>query len=88
MTIDALRDEVMEELARSKRRDRAELEQELRAAGDECPFDSIYLVRAAVRVARSNGIRLDPKPSIAQAFKSVEGVAALLASLEQGQGAA
>jgi hypothetical protein len=88
VSVDAYRDEVMEALATSKRRDRGELEAELRQAGPECPFDSIYMVRVAIRVARKHGITLKPSKAIEKSFKSVEGVASLLSSLDQGEEAA
>jgi hypothetical protein len=86
--VTSFHDELMETLARAKRRDRTELERELLAAGPECPFDSIYLVRIAVRTARRNGIDLKPTREIAKAFKSVDGVATLLTRLANEQAAA
>jgi len=88
VSVVSFRNEVMAALARAKRRNQAELERELMAAGPECTFDSIHLVRAAVRVAREHGIVLKPTPAIAPSFKSVEGVATLLSSLARGQDAA
>lgn len=88
MSVEAYREEVMEALAKSKRRDRVELEAELRKAGPECPFDSIYLLTVAIRVAGAHGIKLTPSRAIEKSFKSVEGVASLLSSLDQGEEAA
>jgi hypothetical protein len=78
----------MEALAKAKRREPGELEAELLQAGAECPFDSIYLVRVAIRVARAHGIKLKPSKVIEKSFKSVEGVARLLSSLEENEEAA
>lgn len=88
MSVEAFRDEVMEALATAKRRPRDELEAALRQAGPECPFDSIFLVRVAIRVARAHGITLKPSKVIEKSFKSVEGVTALLSSLDEGEEAA
>lgn len=82
-----VRTRVMEALARAKRRDAAELEAELRLAGNECPFDSIHLVRVAVRVARQLGLTLKPSQSIAHHFKSVEGVTTLLHDIARREAA-
>jgi acyl carrier protein len=67
-------------LAEKRRRDRAELEAELRAAGPECPSDSIWLVKAGVRVARELGFRLRPTAGEKWAFKSVDALARYLAT--------
>ena len=88
MSVAAFHDEVMEALATAKRRDRSELEQDLRAAGAECPFDSIYLLRVAIRVGRAHGITFKPSKAIEKSFKSVQGVAELLAALDHGEEAA
>jgi hypothetical protein len=79
---------VMETLAQMKRRDPAELERELKQAGPECPFDSIYLARVAVKVARRLGFKIKPSAKIAQSFKSVDGVTTLLDSLAAKETAA
>lgn len=76
-----IREVVVETLAQMKRRDAAELERELLQAGPECPFDSIYLTRVGVKVARSLGFRIEPSPKIAHSFKSVEDLTTLLESL-------
>jgi hypothetical protein len=88
LSVAAFQDEVMDALATAKRRDRSELEQELGAAGTECPFDSIYLLRVAIRVGRAHGITLKPSRAIEKSFKSVKGVAELLAGLDHGEEAA
>jgi acyl carrier protein len=67
-------------LAEKRQRDRTELETEARAAGPECPYDSIWLVKAGARVARELGFRLRPKASEAWAFKSVGALARYLAA--------
>lgn len=88
MSVEAFHDEVMAALAVGKRRNRTALEAELRQAGPECPFDSIYLLRVAIRVARGHGITLKPSREIERSFKSVEGVATLLSALDESQEAA
>jgi acyl carrier protein len=71
----------MDTLAQMKRRDSTEMERELRQAGPECPFDSIYLARVAVKVARRLGVKIKPSAKIAQSFKSVDALTTLLDSL-------
>jgi acyl carrier protein len=75
-------------LAHKRRRDRAQLEAEMRAAGPECPYDSIWLVKAGSRVARELGFQLRPKASEAWAFKSVGALARYLAARARDQEAA
>jgi acyl carrier protein len=82
-----VRSRVIDALAHAKRRDPADLEAELLLAGSECPFDSIYLVRVAVRVARQLGFKLKPSQSIAHYFKSVEGVTTLLHEIARREAA-
>jgi hypothetical protein len=79
---------VMETLAQMKRRDPTELERELKQAGPECPFDSIYLARVAVKVARRLGFKIKPSAKIAQSFKSVDALTTLLDSLASKKSAA
>jgi hypothetical protein len=67
-------------LAQKRRRDRSELEAELRSAGPECPCDSIWLVKAGSRVARELGFKFRPKRSEQWALKSVGGLARYLAA--------
>lgn len=75
-------------LAEKRRRDVSELETELRAAGAECPYDSIWLVKAGVRTARQLGFRLKPAKSEAAIFKSVEALTSYLHRKAQEQEAA
>lgn len=75
---------VLEALARAKRREVEELERELQLSGEECPFDSIYLVRVGVRVARQLGVQIVPSKAIARHFKSIEGVTSLLYDTVEG----
>jgi acyl carrier protein len=76
-----IRTQVVETLAQMKRRDATELERELKQAGPECPFDSIYLARVAVKVARQLGFKIKPSAKIAPSFKSVEALTTLLEAL-------
>ncbi len=71
-----------------KRRDAAELETELRAAGPECPCDSQWLVKAGVGAAKALGIRLQLRAADAWAFKSVEALTTYLHALVEDKGAA
>lgn len=75
-------------LAEKRRRDVGKLEAELRAAGSECPYDSIWLVKAGVRTARQLGFRLKPEKSEAAIFKSVEALTTYLHNKVQDQEAA
>ena len=75
-------------LAEKRRRDVGELEAELRAAGSECPYDSIWLVKAGVHAARQLGFRLKPGKSEAAIFKSVEALTTYLHRKAQDQEAA
>lgn len=77
-TRDDVRTTVIAALAEKRRRDPGELEAEMRAAGPECPYDSIWLVKAGVRAARQLGVRLKPRKSEAAAFKSVESLTTYL----------
>lgn len=80
MSSSEIESRLIDVLAEKRRRDRAELEAELRAAGSECPYDSIWLVKAGSRVARELGIKLRPKASEAWAFKSISALAQYLAA--------
>ena len=88
MSRSEVRQMVVDTLAQAKRRDPAELERELKQAGPECPYDSIYLARVAVRVARQLGFKIKPSTKIAHFFKSVDGVTSLLVTLAEERGAA
>lgn len=72
------RAQVIRALAEKKRRSPADLETELRAAGEECPYDSIWLVKAGVRAAKNMGVKFTPRASDACAFKSVEALTTYL----------
>jgi len=80
MSPDQVRSRLIDVLVEKRHRDRAELEAELRAAGPECPFDSIWLVKSGARVARELGFRLRPAASEKWAFKSVDALAHYLAT--------
>jgi hypothetical protein len=82
---DEIRRRLIDALAAAKRRDADELEAEMLLAGPECPFDSIYLVRVGVRIARDLGISLAPSPRIADRFKSIDALAGLLSEIAQGK---
>lgn len=88
MTYGDARLEVIRALAEKKRRDPQELEAEMLAAGPECPFDSIWLVKAGVRAARRMGFKLKPRKADAPAFKSVDALARHLQRLAQEREAA
>jgi hypothetical protein len=75
------RREVIRALAELRKRDPAEIEAVARAAGDECPYDSQWLVKAGVRAARRLEVKLSPKAGDAQAFKSIDALAAYIARL-------
>jgi hypothetical protein len=79
---------VIAALAAKRRRDPAELEAELRAAGAECPCDSQWMVKAGVRAARDLGVRFKPSAKDKWAFKSVEALTDYLHELVRAQGAA
>lgn len=83
-----IRSRVIETLAQMKRRDANELERELCEAGPECPFDSIYLARVGVKVARGLGFKIKPSAKVAHHFKSVEELTTLLETLATKQSAA
>jgi hypothetical protein len=75
-------------LATKRRRDAAELESELLAAGPECPCDSQWLVKAGVAAAKSLGIRLRVRAADAWAFKSVDTLTTYLDGLADKEHAA
>ena len=68
-------------LATKRRRSVRELEAELRAAGPECPCDSIWLVKAGVGAAKALGLPLKLRASDTWAFKSVESLTSYLHGL-------
>lgn len=72
---------VLDALATKRRRDVADLESELLAAGSECPCDSQWLVKAGVAAAKALGIRLRVRAADAWAFKSVESLTTYLDGL-------
>jgi acyl carrier protein len=88
MSPDQVERRLLDVLAEKRRRDRAQLEEELRAAGPECPCDSIWLVKAGARVARELGFRLKPAAADAWAFRSVEALARYLSARAEEQKAA
>ena len=79
---------VLDTLAQMKRRDARELERELLQSGPECPFDSIYLARVAVKASKALGFTLKPSAKIAPSFKSVDDLTTLLESLHSKASAA
>jgi hypothetical protein len=66
---------LIETLAAKRHRDPADLERELRAAGEECPCDSQWLVKAGVGAAKVLGIDFKPGPKDASALKSIDSLA-------------
>ncbi len=80
MSHDQVHGRLIDVLAQKRHVDRAELEAQLRAAGPECPCDSIWLVKAGARVARELGFALRPAVAEKWAFKSVDALARYLAS--------
>jgi hypothetical protein len=78
----------MTALATKRRRDVAELESELLAAGPECPCDSQWLVKAGVAAAKSLGVRLHLRAADAWAFKSVETLSTYLDGLVERENVA
>jgi hypothetical protein len=83
-----MRGRVIAAVAAGMRRPTSVVAAELAAAGPELPCGSQRLVRAGVKVARELGLDLKPSREIARHFKSVDGVAKLLVSLEQEEAAA
>jgi hypothetical protein len=79
---------VLDTLAQMKRCDARELERELLQYGPECPFDSIYLARVAVKASKALGFTLKPSAKIAPSFKSVDDLTTLLDSLQPKASAA
>jgi hypothetical protein len=79
---------VLNALATKRRRDVAELESELLAAGQECPCDSQWLVKAGVAAAKTMGVRLRVRAADAWAFKSVETLTTFLDGLVDQKDAA
>lgn len=88
MSPDQVHSRLIDVLAEKRGQDRDELEAELRAAGPECPYDSIWLVKAGARVARELGFRLRPPASARMAFKSVGALAGYLSARAAEQAAA
>lgn len=72
------RRELFRALGELRKRDPAEIEAAARAAGAECPYDSQWLVRAAVRAAKRLGVQLRPQAGDAKFFKSVGALASYL----------
>lgn len=75
MTKNEVRTLLINTLAAKRRRDPAELEAEMRAAGEECPCDSQWLVKAGVGAAKALGVEFKPRPTDAWAFKSIDTLA-------------
>jgi hypothetical protein len=82
------RKEVVRALAEMRRREPVQIEAEARAAGPECPYDSVWLVKAGVRAARRLGFKLKPRKADAHAFKSIDALAAHLHHLGESKDAA
>ncbi|MGA2163950.1 MAG: hypothetical protein ABSH36_05725 [Solirubrobacteraceae bacterium] len=82
------RTEIIRALAEMRRRDPVDIETEALVAGAECPYDSVWLVKAGVRAARRLGFKLKPTKSDAHAFKSIESLASHLYGLARNQNAA
>ena len=82
------RGEVVRALAELRKRDPDEIEATARSAGEECPYDSVWLVKAGVRAARRLGVKLKPKAGDAHAFKSINALAAYIEQLPQVEKAA
>lgn len=84
----AARREVVRALGEMRRRTPAQIESEARAAGQECPYDSVWLVKAGVRAARRLGFKLKPRKADAHAFKSIDALAGHLHYLADAKDAA
>jgi hypothetical protein len=81
VSVSEARSEVIRALAELRRRDPSEIEAAAQAAGDECPYDSVWLVKAGVRAARRLGVKLKPKAGDAHAFKSIDALASYIQQL-------
>jgi hypothetical protein len=88
MSKNEARSEVIRALAELRKRDPAEIEAVASAAGEECPYDSVWLVKAGVRAARRLGVKLKPKAGDAHAFKSIDALAAYIQQLPRIEKAA
>lgn len=75
---------LIETIAQLRKRDPDELAAEL-AAGGRC--DSVWLVKAGVKVARTLGFRLKPGAQDAQHFKTVDSLAVYLDARTPPEGA-
>jgi hypothetical protein len=82
------RREVIQALAELRKRDPTEIEAAALAAGEECPYESQWLVKAGVRAARRLDLKLAPKAGDAKAFKSIDALAAYIEQLPPRQKAA
>jgi hypothetical protein len=88
MTHAAVRSALIQALAEKKRRPPEELEKEMLAAGSECPYDSVWLVKAGVRAARRMGFTLKPKASDKGAFKSIAALTDYLCAVAEKEAVA